>query len=318
MINLNFILTFLIVSNISLAQNIEKSIVSNQFQLAGDSITFPLTIVNAFPFISGEINGVKGKFLFDTGHQGALDVNNNVVPLLSQKEKGNGFVASGQKFKNYTNESIEEVRLANGLHFQNLKQIPSANYDFLQNNITPDCIGYIGYNFFKGYIFKLDYTKRKLSFYKSTPERESSKDFLKNEKIVAIIDFETRNRPNIPMIKAKVDDVEILGLFDTGGSYGLLDFSDKEAEKLLKKKYLKDYGKDGYDEDLFVLNNVAVNNQLTTDFTGIHTIDKSKSIQFKKATGVIEDNILILAYRFLAKYKTVWDYEHKKIYVLEY
>ncbi len=318
MINRNFILVCLIVSSISLAQNIEKSIVSNQFQLTGDSISFPLTIVNAFPFISGEINGIKGKFLFDTGHQGALDVNNNIVPLLSQKEKGNGFVASGQKFKNYTNDSIEKVSLVNGLHFQNLKQIPSANYDFLQNNITPDCIGYIGYDFFKGYIFKLDYTKRKLIFYKSTPERESSKDFLKDEKVVAIVNFETRNRPNIPMIKSKVEDVELLGLFDTGGSYGLLDFSDKDAEKLSKKKYLKDYGKDGYDEDLFILNNVAVNNQLTTDFIGIHTIDKSKSIQFKKATLVTEDNILIFAYRFLAKYKTVWDYEHKKIYVLEY
>lgn len=318
MINRNFILVFLMVSSISFAQKTEKVIVQNQFQLTGDVISFPITVINAFPFISGEINGVKGKFMFDTGHKGALDINNNIIPLLSQKEKGNGFVASGQKFKNYTNDSIEKVSLVNGLHFQNLKQIPSANYDFLQNNITPDCIGYIGYDFFKGYIFKLDYTKRKLSFYKSTPERESSKDFLKDEKIVAIIDFEIRNRPNIPMIKVKIDDVEILGLFDTGGSYGLVDLSDKDAEKLSNKKYLKDYGKDGYDEDLFVLNNVTVNNQLTTDFIGIHTIDKSKSIPFKKATGVLEDNILIFAYRFLAKYKTVWDYEHKKIYVLEY
>jgi hypothetical protein len=318
MIKRNFILACLIVSSISLAQNIEKAIAQNQFQLTGDVISFPITIVNAFPFIAGEINGVKGKFMFDTGHQGALDINNNIVPLLSQKEKGSGFVASGQKFKNYTNDSIEEVRLVNGLHFQNLKQIPSANYDFLQSNITPDCIGYIGYNFFKGYIFKLDYNKRKLSFYKNTPERATSKDFLNDEKVVAIIDFETRNRPNIPMIKVKVDDVEILGLFDTGGSYGLLDFSDKDAEKLFKKKYLKNYGKDGYDEDLFVLDNVAVNSQLTTSFIGIHTIEESKSNQFKKATGVLEDNILILAYRFFAKFKTVWDYDHKKIYVLEY
>ncbi len=316
MIKTIYTLASLMVSTILCAQNIEESKIQTQFQLTGDIISFPLTIVNAFPFISGEVNGIKGKFMFDTGHKGALDINNNIVPLSSQKEKGSGFVASGQQFKNYTNDTIGEVRLVNGMHFQNLKQVPSGNYDFLQNGITPDCIGYIGYNFFKGYIFKLDYTKRKLSFYKSTPERESSKDFLNGEKVVAILNFEIRNHPNIPIIKVKVDDVEILGLFDTGGSYGLLDFSNKDTEKLAKKKYLEDYGKDGYDEDLFVLNNVAISNQLTIDFKGIHTIEETS--QFKKAIGITEDNILILAYRFLSRYKTVWDYDHKKIYVLEY
>lgn len=309
-------LSILMVSSILCAQNVEESIIQNEFRLTGDSVTFPLTIVNAFPFISGEVNGVKGKFMFDTGHKGALDINSNMVPLSSPKADGSGFVASGQTFEKYTNDSIKEVRLVNGLHFQNLKQIPSANYDFLQENITPDCIGYMGYDFFNGYIFKLDYTKRKLTFYKSTPERESSKDFLNGEKLLAILNFEIRNLPNIPMIEVKVDDVKMLGLFDTGGSYGLLDFTDKDSEKLAKRKYLHHYGKDGYDEDLFVLKKVAVNNQLTTDFVGIHKIDETS--QFKEAIGVTEDNILILAYRFFAKYKTVWDYEHKKIYVLEY
>ncbi|WP_439490176.1 hypothetical protein [Algoriphagus sp.] len=316
MIKIIFSFSFLIISNVLCAQNLEKSAIENEFRLTGDSISFPLTIVNAFPFISGEVNGVKGKFMFDTGHQGALAINNNIVPLSSQKAHGNGFVASGQQFKKYTNDTIDDVRLVNGLHFQNLKQIPSANYDFLQDNITPDCIGYIGYDFFKGYTFKLDYAKRKLTFYKHTQERESSKDFLAGEKVLAILDFEIRNLPNIPMIKVKVDDVEMLGLFDTGGSYGLLEFTDKDSEKLVKRKFLKEYGKDGYDEDLFVLNKVRISNQFTTDFIGIHKIEESS--QFKKAIGVAEDNLLILSYRFLSKYKTVWDYDHKKIYVLEY
>ncbi|MCE7054194.1 hypothetical protein LZF95_05870 [Algoriphagus sp. AGSA1] len=311
-----FTLVILMVSTILSAQNIEESTIQNEFRLTGDSISFPLTIVNAFPFISGEVNGVKGKFMFDTGHQGALDINNNIVPLSSERATGRGFVASGQKFEKFTNDTIKELRLVNGLHFQNLKQIPSANYDFLQNNITPDCIGYIGYDFFKGYMFKLDYTKRKLTFYKSTPERETSKDFLSGEKVLGILNFEIRNLPNIPMIKVNIDDVEMLGLFDTGGSYGLLEFTEKDTENLTTKNYLKDYGKDGYDEDLFVLSNVTVSKQLTTDFIGIHKIEESS--QFKKAIGVTEDNLLILAYRFLSKYKTVWDYDHKKIYVLEY
>jgi hypothetical protein len=181
MIKTIYTLIILMLSTALCAQDVKVPKIQDHFQLTGDVISFPITIVNAFPFISGEINRVKGKLMFDTGNQNALDVNNNIVPLSSQKEKGEGYVGSGQKFKDYINDNIENVQLVNGLHFKNLKNIHSANYDFLQNNITPDCIGYIGHNFFKGYFFKLDYTKRKLTFYKNTPERESSKDFLVGE-----------------------------------------------------------------------------------------------------------------------------------------
>lgn len=307
---------FFIISNVLCAQQQEKSSIQNEFHITADSISFPLTIVNAFPFISGEVNGIMGKFMFDTGHRDALKINNNMVPLSSQKAVSDGFVASGQKFKVHTNDTIKEIRLVNGLHFQNLTQIESANLDFLQNAITPDCIGYIGFDFFKGYLFKLDYTKRKLTFYKNTPAREASKDFLNTEKVLAVLDFEIRRLPNIPMLKVKVNNIEMLGLFDTGGSYGLLEFTDKDTENLTERNLLKDYGKDGYGDDLFILNNVQLNTQFTTDFIGIHKIEETSP--FKKAIGVTEDNILILGYRFLAKFKTVWDYENKKIYILEY
>src|SRR5690606_7837976 len=257
-------LAFIMISTVLCAQEQEESAIQNEFRLIGDSISFPLTIVNAFPFISGEVNGVKGKFMFDTGHKGALAINNNLVSLSSEIETGNGFVASGQEFEIYTNDNVEEVLLVNGLYFEDLKKVKSANYDFLQDGITPDCIGYIGFDFFKGYLFKLDYTKRKLTFYKNTPGREFLKDFLAGENVLTILDFEIRNLPNIPMIKVKVAGVEMLGLFDTGGSYGLLEFTDRDTERLTKRKYLKGYGKDGYDEDLFVLNNVAVSKELTT------------------------------------------------------
>lgn len=298
------------------AQNSEAGKIQNHFGLTGDVISFPLTLVNSFAFISGEINGVKGKFMFDTGHQDALSVNNNIIPLSSQKEKGNGFVASGQKYKGYINDSIQDVKLVNGLHYQDLKQIESANYDFLQNNITPDCIGYIGHDFFKGYLFKLDYTKRNLTFYKNTSARGSSKDFLAGEKVLAILDFEIRKLSN-PMIKVNVNEVEILAIFDTGGSYGLLGITDNAAEKLSKKKNLVNYGKDGFGDSLVSLNNVKMGPQLTTDFVGIYKQEGDFS-QVRKALGLTEDNYLIIASRFLAKYKTVWDYGDQKIYVLSY
>lgn len=258
-----YTLAFLLVATVTNAQKLEQSAIQNEFRLTGDSISFPLTIVDYYPFISGEVNGVKGKFMFDTGHQGALSINSTIFPINTQREIGEGFAGSGQKFKLYTNDSIEEVKLINGLHFQNLKQIPSANYDFLQNGITPDFVGFIGYNFFEGYLFKLDYTKRKLTFYKNTSLRESSKDFLSGEKVIAVLDFETRNLPNFPMIKIKVQDVEMLAIFDTGASSGDLGITDQDAENLVRKKSLIDYGKNGFGDNLYSLNNVKMSTQLT-------------------------------------------------------
>lgn len=305
----------LLVSTTVSGQNAEKSSIQNQFQLEDDIVSFPLTIVNAFPFISGEINGIKGKFMFDTGNRNAFEINQNIIPLIDQKEKGRGQVGSGQKFQTYTNDNIGDVQLINGLHFKNLKGVRSANFDFIQNDITSDFIGYIGHDFFKGYLFKLDYTRRKLTFYKNTSIRETSKDFLVGEKVLAVLDFELRKLPNHPMIKVKVNDVEILASFDTG-AYGQIELTSQDTEKLTKQNYLIDYGKDGFDENLFILNKVKLNDQLTADFIGIYK--HGNTTHFKKAMGITEVNYLTLAYRFLALYKTVWDYDHKRIYVLAY
>src|SRR5690554_1389171 len=106
----------IMVSSALYAQNAEESTIRNEFQLTGDVVSFPLTIVNSYPFISGEVNGVKGKFMFDTGHKEAISINNNIVPLTAQKEIGGGSTGSGQKFRRYTNDIIEEVHLVNGLH----------------------------------------------------------------------------------------------------------------------------------------------------------------------------------------------------------
>ncbi|GAA4329324.1 hypothetical protein GCM10023149_33960 [Mucilaginibacter gynuensis] len=119
------------------------------------------------------------------------------------------------------------------------------------------------------------------------------------------------------MIKVKVDNVEMLASFDTGGSYGGLEITVKDAQKLKKKK-LKDYGKDGYDDELVSLYNVSIDPQFTIDQIGIYKESGDDNSHVRKALGITEDNFLTFAYRFLSEYKTVWDYEHQKIYVLAY
>ena len=148
----------------ALAQQSGNQVFENIPVLHGDTIAFPITLVDAFPFISVTVNGIKGKFMFDTGLASAIEINDNVVKLPGKKKAGTGNVGSGQSFTTNLNDTVAEVKFQNGLTYRNLLNIKSANLDFLQNNITPDCIGYIGHEFYNGYIFKLDYLKRKITF----------------------------------------------------------------------------------------------------------------------------------------------------------
>ena len=254
--------------------------------------------------------------MFDTGLNSGIEINDNAISLPGKKTITKGQVGSGQSFMKSINDTIAEVKFNNGLTYRDLLNITSGNFDFLQNNITPDCVGYIGYDFFKGYLFKLDYVKRKLTFYKSTEERKSSKDFLKGEKVLAILHFETRRLPNHPMVRVKIGNVDLLGSFDTG-QYGLIQLDD-QAEKLLKKSSLViSAGNDGYDDPIVNVNNIVLDGKLKVSVKGITPYTFEQTAPFRKGLQINEASYICFGYRFFEQYKTVWDYAEKKIYVLE-
>lgn len=314
----NSILLFLLSTSIlhAVAQQPVEQVFRNTAELHGDSIAFPLTLVNAYPFVSAEVNGIKGKFMFDTGLNSGIEINDNAINLPGKKAVNKGQVGSGQSFMKNVNDTIAEVKFKNGLTYRNLLNITSANFDFLQNNITPDCIGYIGHDFFKGYLFKLDYVKRKLTFYKITEERKSSKDFLKGEKVLAILNFETRRLPNHPMIRVRIGNVDLPGSFDTG-QYGLLQLDD-QAAKVLKKSFLVvPAGNDGYDDPIVNVNDVVLDGSLKVSLKGIYPYSFEQTAPFRKGMQINEASYICFGYRFFEQYKTVWDYAEKKIYVLE-
>jgi len=285
-------------------------------ELQGDSVIFPLTLVDAFPFVSVEVNGVKGKFMFDTGNKSYIEINDNMVNLPRKKAIRKAQVGSGQSFISNINDTIAEVKFKNGLIYHNLLNINSANLDFLQDHITPDCIGYIGHDFFKGYLFKLDYVARKLTFYKITEDRKLSKDFLKGEKVLTVLNFETRRLPNHPMVHVKIGGVDLLGSFDTG-QFGLIQLESEAAKVLQKKALLVDAGINGHGDSAVNVNNIVINGNLKLSVKGIAPYSLEQTAPFRKGMQITEANYICFGYRFFEQYKTVWDYDEKKIYVLE-
>ena len=308
----------LIISSICLSTDeVKAQVFEKTPELHGDSVVFPLTIINAFPFVSATVNGVSGKFMFDTGNRASIDINDNFIKLANKKMIGNGVVASGQSFKKNINDTIAEIKFPNGLTFKNLEKIVSGNYDFLQKYITPDCLGYIGHNFFKGYIFKLDYIHRKLTFYKVSSERINSMDFLANEKVLAEIDFEIRKLPNQPIVKMKIEGIDVVAAFDTG-QYGSLQLDTPSSNILRRKGSIVFSGTDGEGDQLLTVKNIIMDKKFKVTLKGVELSDYDDTQIVRKALGITEPNLIDIGYRFFSEYKTAWDYNKGKIYVLEY
>lgn len=286
-------------------------------ELHGDIVVFPITLVNAFPFISGTVNGVDGKFMFDTGSMATISLNDNFIKLPNKKAKGKGLVASGQTYKTSVSDTIPEIKFANGITYRNLEKIISGNYDFIQKYITSDFIGYIGHGFFSGYLFKLDYMQRQITFYKTSAERDISRDFLANEKVLAVIDFEIRKLPNHPLIKVKIGNIDVLGALDTG-QYGSLQLDSLSDNKLKSKGYVASSGKDSEGGALLNVKNIKMGGKFETDLKGLEFADLESTQSSREHLGITEPNFLDIGYRFFSQYKTVWDYSNKKIYILEY
>lgn len=286
-------------------------------ELHGDIVVLPITLINAYPFIPGTVNGVAGKFMFDTGFGSSIYLNDHFISLPDKKMKGNGVVASGQSFTTNVNDTIREIKFTNGITYRNLENINSANYDFLQQYITPDFLGYIGHDFFKGYLFKLDYLHRKVTFYKTSAGRNISKDFLANEKVLAVIDFELRKLPNHPLVKIKIDGIDVLGSFDTGQN-GLLQLDGPSAKMLRSQGNVLTSGTDSGGDTLLNIKNITIDGKFKTALKGVELADLKATQVVRRELGITEPNLLDIGYRLFLQYKTVWDYANKRIYILEY
>jgi len=286
-------------------------------ELRGDIVVFPITLINAYPFIAGTVNGATGKFMFDTGFGISIALNDNFVKLADKKVKGSGVVSSGQTFKTSINDTVREVKFTNGISYRNLEKISSGNYDFLQHNITPDFLGFIGHKFFKDYLFKIDYLHRKVTFYRNLPERSISRDFLANEKVLAIINFESGKLENHPMVKLKIDGTDVLGEFDSGQN-GLLQLDVPSTERLKSRGAVVRSGTDSGGDTLLTVKNIIMDGKFKTTLKGLESSTLEGTKVIRKELGITAPNLMTIGYRFLSQYKTVWDYDKKKIYILEY
>lgn len=278
-----------------------------EFHLRGDTVSFPFVMVREFPFVEAEVNGVKGKLLLDTGALGSLSLNHNHLILPEGRVIGQGNFASGQTFQMILRPSVENVRLVGGMSFDHVTNVSSQDATQLEH-ITPDFLGWLGYGFWAGYAAKFDYKASKVTFYKGGP-----KAFLEGETLIAAIPFETRNRPNIPVLTATIGDTEFETVLDTG-QYGNI-FADAATQDHLAA--IDAISAAAGAEGAVNIKAVRFSKGPAIAMAKLASHPVEGAAPFAKAVGLTSPRVMMLGYAFLKQYKTVWDYPNGTLYLLK-
>jgi len=284
----------------------------HEFKLRGDVQAFSLRLIDAFPFIEGEVNGQKGKFMFDTGNSLTLIPNNHLLKLPPGQPLGQGFTGSGQHFTRMLHDTIARVSLSNGLSYQDLLKIQSIPFDFLEQ-LTPDCIGQIGFGYVEGYILKLDYAQRQLTCYQQTAARQASRDYLRGERVVAVLDIETRKRPGNVLAKVRIGGIPFLCNFDTGQQGGI--YLDPATRRTLLAQRALVLLPVHEGDSLGTLRAVELAAGFKIDAHAINLMSERNKPMDATLGLTNEPHVMSLGYAFLSQFTTIWDSQAGKMYV---
>jgi hypothetical protein len=304
-------LTFLLCLFISAVGNAQDNPAPNKadppppkiFGLTEDIISLPIGMVREFPFVAATVNGVPGKLMFDTGKMAALSLNDHKAPLKDGNVGGvRGLYAE-----------VAAVDLANGLSYRSIPNVPGTDLSFMEESITPDFLGFIGHDFYRGYLFKLDYKGNRITFYRRTKARRQSKDYLFGERVVAVVGFMTYKFPTRPLIPVTVGGINFTGTFGTGME-GAVYMTKATQASLTEQRLLTpapDRGDSFYD-----IAGISLPPGFKAAVSGIRVFNKTAPDPLG-LTGAPEPNIIQFGYAFLRQYKTVWDFSESRIYLLK-
>ena len=283
---------------------------SKRIYLEGDEIKIDVAIINDWPFIDGEINGVRGRWMFDTGNSKAFSLHSKKVTGIEYKVIGSGFVASGQKYEVLEYPQINQLKVGSNI-YSVVKNVKGNNFDFLEP-ISATVIGQIGFDYFKGYDMKIDYLRNELTFYKQKNNSNNWNNIKNHKNYITSLPYFTRKLDNHPMIKIKHKGIDFLATFDTAGGKGSFTIEDSHFEKLKKAGDLENF----YDEASTQYNwyNIKIDERLTVNLYGM---DKEDSSPAHKPLEITEKNTFTLDHSFLSQYITIWDTKNKIIHVLE-
>lgn len=276
-------------------------------QLSGQQVSVPLLIVKGYPFIQGAINGQPGDLMFDTGMEPSLILNTRAVTIPDAVKIGQGAASSGQTFDTFLLPKVDHLDLSSGLHFENSTSILGIPADFIQKGVDPRYIASLGDDFFKGYVFKLDYAAPSVTFYRNDEGNDGEAKATIGETAVQTISFDNKGHRNAPIFPITLSGAQAIAMLDTG-THVTIALSRKQMTAMLKAGTLRKKG----DNDYLVSGLVIDAHRISALHTQV-TVTPPLENDGVSAPDV---PVLTLGYEFLLQYKTVWNYERSTLTLL--
>jgi hypothetical protein len=282
----------------------------NEYLAETARFTLPFHLVDGLILIDGEVEGVPGKFMFDTGTQFPFFLNNHRLPLAKDTFLAQGTTASGQELVLYTqNEAIDWIELADQIRFEQVRSLPHTDWSFVEAALVPDFLGTLGHGFNGNYLFVIDYDAQTIDFYSLEQTESVLATSLDPDRILATLNFvPTDEKGNMPGVELTIGDRAIAGVFDTG-DHGTLELTAATQKALVEAGYLTvepaDYLYGTYEPYTRCrLTGLQYGDQTLADLHNLRLI-----------TG--EENRLMLGYQFLKNYVTAWNYQNQTITLLK-
>jgi hypothetical protein len=292
------------------AQASEPGFSFNEFLIEKPHFTLPFHLVDGLLIIDGQVNGVSGKFLFDTGTHFPFFLNNHRLLLSRDTFLARGTTASGQELVLYQQDSpVESITLADQITFEAVRSLPHTDWSFVEQALVESFLGTVGYGFNRNYRFVINYDTQIIDFYSLNQDDETLANALSLEQVVAILNFEpTGAEGNLPAVEFTIGDTPILGMFDTG-DHGTLKLTQTLKTQLEREGYLT------ADDQDFLYGTYEPYVRAT--LKGLHHGDQPLADLHNLRLEVGEENQLVLGYQFLKHYVTAWDYQDQTITLLK-
>lgn len=240
--------------------------------------------------------------MLDTGNPFGVFLNNNYVKLDTNNFFSSGTAGSGQKLDLYKS-SVEVISLTNQVKFEKLSNVVHADFGFIEKGITPNFLGFIGYEFLKNYEFVIDYKLQEIHLYLLDDKGDSSLPNFSDVNIYALLDFTTTTDEQIPNVEIYGSGQKINLQFDSG-TLGSLTLTKKSAKRLMNDGRLIEGEKKSSEKEpasrYYTLRDFTYGNTSIGDITNL-TFSEGKS------------NELMCGYHFLKNYLSVWNYRKRTL-----
>lgn len=194
-----------------------------------ESITLPFEVQDGFILLSGQVAGVTGVFMFDTGTPFPFLLNNTVVPIDLSGTPTEGRAASGQTFRIHRHTDAGPVTVA-GQDFAQTGPVLSGDLQWLTDEFRSDFLGFAGQPLIREARMTIDYGTQEMTLDRIGPAKAAPSD-LGPGAVTLTFDGFDGDRPNLPYVTAHLGDLPLEVMLDTGTA-GVLELTPEARAAL--------------------------------------------------------------------------------------